>query len=63
MEWGCSWYREAENARNIFVRKPHGKQPLVEERENNEENFKTNFKKIGFDFPMPMKNVSNSIIL
>jgi len=37
MEWGCSWYREAENTSNILVRKPRGKQPLVEERRNNEE--------------------------
>jgi hypothetical protein len=37
MEWGCSWYREAENARNILARKTRGKQPFVEARRNNEE--------------------------
>jgi hypothetical protein len=40
MEWGCRWYGEAENTRNIFVRKPREKQPLVEERRNNEEIFR-----------------------
>jgi hypothetical protein len=32
MEWGCGWYREAKNTRNILMRKPRGKQPLVEEK-------------------------------
>jgi len=61
MEWGCNWYREAENTRNIFVKKPHGKQPLVEERENNEEIFKINFEKIGFEVPMSLNLPEESV--
>jgi hypothetical protein len=39
----------------------NGKQPLVEERESNEENFKINFKKIGFEVPMPMNLPEESV--
>jgi hypothetical protein len=37
MEWGRERYNKAKNKRNILVRKPRGKQPLVKEKRNNEE--------------------------
>jgi hypothetical protein len=56
MEWGCSWYKEVKNTRKILARKPCGKHSLVEERRNNDENFKISLKNIllGFGVPMPM---------